>query len=231
MSLRHQLENIDVFIFDLDDTLYPHGQFLTSQKFFEILNAYVAEVNGLSLEETNRISKEYLAQGIDKDIEDDVIKFWQRDWNFNLRDFNDRIDAVDISHMSPCVQTLTLLEKLPVRKVIFTNAHRTHAERMITHLGLETHIEHVCDYITRGQRVKPMPDIYHELVDRLNVSPEACVMVEDRHVNLRPAKAMGMHTVLVHPNADESKGLTYVDRHHNDVVEWLQTVDLVAGNR
>lgn len=231
MSNRHILENVDAFLFDLDDTLYPHGQFLTSEKFMEILSHYVADINNLSMEEAAALNQQYLKSSIHEDIEDDIIRFWQRDWKFDLTEFTQRIDAVDISHMGPCQQTLNLLNSLPVRKVIFTNAHRTHAERMIEKLGFTGQIDHVCDYVTRGQRVKPSPDIYHELVSHLNVRPESCVMVEDRHINLRPAKAMGMHTVLVHPDSNAAAGLTYVDRHHADVVEWLQTVDLIKGNR
>lgn len=231
MSNRHLLEDVNVFIFDLDDTLYPHGQFLTSQKFMDILSEYVADVNNLSIEEAVSLNNKYLKEGISEDIEDDILRFWQRDWTFDLTDFTQRIDAVDISHMGPCQQTLNLLNGMDVRKVIFTNAHRTHAERMIEKLGFSGQIDHVCDYVTRGQRVKPAPDIYHELVTHLGVKAENCVMVEDRHINLRPAKAMGMHTVLVHPDQQAASGLTYVDRHHADVVEWLQTVDLIKGNR
>jgi HAD superfamily hydrolase (TIGR01509 family) len=47
---------------------------------------------------------------------------------------------------------------------------------------------------------KPAPDVYLEVARRLDVSPEATLVVEDSHNGVRAAKAAGMTVVLV-PNA------------------------------
>lgn len=44
---------------------------------------------------------------------------------------------------------------------------------------------------------KPEPDIYRRALHRLGVQPEACAYLDDLGVNLKPARALGMHTVKV----------------------------------
>jgi putative hydrolase of the HAD superfamily len=44
---------------------------------------------------------------------------------------------------------------------------------------------------------KPRPKAYEALLDRLGVPATHCIYVEDSVRNLRPAKALGMTTILV----------------------------------
>jgi putative hydrolase of the HAD superfamily len=44
---------------------------------------------------------------------------------------------------------------------------------------------------------KPEPDIYRRAVDRLGADPGSCAYLDDLGVNLKPARAMGMHTIKV----------------------------------
>lgn len=44
---------------------------------------------------------------------------------------------------------------------------------------------------------KPNPEIYQLTCDRLGVAPQACAFLDDLGVNLKPARALGMHTIKV----------------------------------
>lgn len=44
---------------------------------------------------------------------------------------------------------------------------------------------------------KPDPRIYELTCSRLGVAPEACVFLDDLGINLKPARALGMHTIKV----------------------------------
>ena len=55
---------------------------------------------------------------------------------------------------------------------------------------------------------KPQPEIYQMMCQRLNVLPDECVFLDDLGINLKPARALGMHTIKVEvgnvkPAADE----------------------------
>jgi putative hydrolase of the HAD superfamily len=44
---------------------------------------------------------------------------------------------------------------------------------------------------------KPEPEIYRRALDRLGARPENCAYLDDLGVNLKPARALGMHTIKV----------------------------------
>jgi putative hydrolase of the HAD superfamily len=56
--------------------------------------------------------------------------------------------------------------------------------------------EHVVESSRVGFR-KPDPRIYRHACDLLGVEPETCVYLDDLGINLKPARALGMHTIKV----------------------------------
>jgi len=55
---------------------------------------------------------------------------------------------------------------------------------------------HVIESSKVGLR-KPDPAIYRLMLDALDVAPERAVFLDDLGVNLKPARALGMHTIKV----------------------------------
>ena len=56
--------------------------------------------------------------------------------------------------------------------------------------------DHVIESSKAGVR-KPDPRIYRMMCDALEVSPDACVYLDDLGINLKPAREMGMTTIKV----------------------------------
>jgi putative hydrolase of the HAD superfamily len=50
--------------------------------------------------------------------------------------------------------------------------------------------------------IKPEKAIYDILVNRYNLIPQECVFLDDHSSFLKPAKQLGMATILVHQNTD-----------------------------
>lgn len=59
-----------------------------------------------------------------------------------------------------------------------------------------THFDHVIESSKLGIR-KPDPRIYALMCEALDVDPARCVYLDDLGINLKPARAMGMHTIKV----------------------------------
>ena len=57
-----------------------------------------------------------------------------------------------------------------------------------------SHFDAVIESSKAGVR-KPEPRIYEMMCAALDVPPHACVFIDDLGINLKPAKAMGMHTI------------------------------------
>lgn len=214
----HTLKGTETLVFDLDDTLYPHGHFLSDERFFQMLSEFAAKENDISEDEAWKTTQQMLADGVP-----DVMKAWKAHCGFDIEGFAKYIDAQDISHMQPNEQVKQFLNDWQGRIIVFTNAHTTHAERLLEHLHLRQHVEHVCDYTTRGGRMKPEPAIYEELMARINENPTNCVMFEDKHKNLKPAKDLGMGTIYFWP---EEESHPYVDRWYPDMPTWINNLKI-----
>jgi FMN phosphatase YigB (HAD superfamily) len=69
--------------------------------------------------------------------------------------------------------------------------------RVLRALGVSDHFERVIGIETVGLRNKVCRDAYEHVLALLGAQGSECIMVEDAVRNLRPAKALGMATVLV----------------------------------
>ncbi len=216
--LRHELVGTETLIFDLDDTLYPHGHFLSDEYFMELLNTYASIACKISLEEAKAISQCY----IDENAEDPMF-LWEQEHGLNLDDVCLFVDQQDISHLKPCPQINKFLADWQGKAVVFTNAHKSHAERLLEHLHIEPYIEYTCDRTTRNERMKPDLDIYHELLEKIGEDPKNCIMFEDKHTNLAPAHDMGMATVLVHPKQHDEP---HVDFWYPNLPTWVKNTNV-----
>lgn len=111
------------------------------------------------------------------------------------------------------------VRRLPGRKYILTNAPRAYAKRVMDFLGLSTIFDGVIcieDMFGFGH-LRPKPDarMFRQLLARMKLRPEQCVLVEDTLDNVRTAKGLGMKTVWMRRWMGHSKVSgrpAYVDR-------------------
>jgi len=68
--------------------------------------------------------------------------------------------------------------------------------------------DHVIESAKTGIR-KPDPRIYEMMCEALEVSPKACIFLDDLGVNLKPARAMGMETIKVESGAQAIAALEH----------------------
>lgn len=96
---------------------------------------------------------------------------------------------------------LHMLERLPGKKILLTNAPLDYARAVLKHIGLQRHFfKHISIEsmrVHRQLRPKPSRQLLRKLVARERTSARRCVLVEDTAVNLKSAKQLGMRTVWV----------------------------------
>jgi putative hydrolase of the HAD superfamily len=89
------------------------------------------------------------------------------------------------------------LEEVRSRKIIFTNSDEAHAARILDALGIRDLFEKVFDIEAMGFVPKPNPEAYQAVLGYAGVEPNDCLLIDDMTRNLKPAKALGMHTILI----------------------------------
>lgn len=94
------------------------------------------------------------------------------------------------------IELLDTLDELQLPRAIATSSsHRTVERHLSTH-DLLQRFDAVVGHGDYG-RGKPAPDPFLKAAERLGVSPEHCLALEDSHNGVRSAAAAGMMTVMV----------------------------------
>jgi putative hydrolase of the HAD superfamily len=185
-------------IFDLDETLYSRSNGLM-QEVGRRIEMWLCNHLGLSEEESVLLRREYFQRygttlgGLIAEGEVDVQDF--------LTFVHDtRVEA----YLGPDPALDAMLAAIPLRKAVYTNGTSEYAWRVLQTLGVAGHFERVIGIEKVGLRNKLYHDAYERMLTLLDAQGPECIMVEDSTRNLRPAKALGMTTVLVDGKPDES---------------------------
>lgn len=188
---------IRYLLFDLDETLYPRTAGIM-QRIGHLIRQYISDRMGYTAEQADSLARRYY-----------------REYGTSMRGLllNDNLDADDflayvhgfsLDSLDANPQLDALLSSLPLDKVIFTNADRAHAERVLDRLGVAHHFTRIIDIVAVNYVSKPNLEAYLDCLDLLGAKASECVLIEDSARNVEPATALGMVTVLVDGDEDTS---------------------------
>ncbi|PSJ57845.1 pyrimidine 5'-nucleotidase [Pseudaminobacter soli (ex Li et al. 2025)] len=181
------------WVFDLDNTLYPHHTNLFSQIDVR-MTAYVSDLLQLSREDARKLQKElYHEYGT-------TLAGLIARHKIDSDDFLNKVHDIDYSWLSPDPALGEAIKALPGRKFIFTNGDRGHAERAARQLGILDHFDDIFDIVAAGLVPKPAQETYDKFLALHRVAGPNAVMFEDLARNLIVPKTLGMQTVLVVPH-------------------------------
>ena len=90
-----------------------------------------------------------------------------------------------------------MLQRLPGRKIVFSNGPRHYAEAVLEIMGIRRFFVDV--YAVEQMRFNPKPGLkaFHHLLKDHRLQASRCILVEDSAENLRSAKRLGMKTVWI----------------------------------
>src|SRR5688500_6176495 len=115
--------------------------------------------------------------------------------------FMDYVHNIDVTPVIPSPELDTALERLPGRKVIYTNGSCRHADNVLGRLGIARHFDVIYDIVAAEYVPKPDPRPYAELVEKHRIDPRRACTVADIARNPAPAAALGMTTAWAPPAA------------------------------
>jgi len=180
-------------LFDLDNTLYPRSLGIFDLVIERIRN-YMEVRMGFDKELARSLRQEYLRRY------GSTMRGLMIHHHLNADDFLEYVHDVGVeSRLSPNPGLNELLASIPIEKGIFTSGHKPHAQRVLRCLGVERYFPQIFDIIFTGFIPKPNPEPYRQILEHLSLDGRDCMMIEDLPANLKPAKDLGMTTVLVGP--------------------------------
>jgi len=191
------LKSRDVWVFDLDNTLYP----AECDLFAEIdqrMTDFVARFLRLDRVEARKVQKQYYAE------HGTTLNGLMSLHGMDPADFLAHVHEIDLSPLPRTPDLRQALEALPGRKYIYTNGSRRHAERVTDYMGLSGVFSGQFAIEDSAYTPKPNLSSYEAFIAKFDLEPRRAVFFEDLARNLAPAHGMGFSTVLVHSEKDWS---------------------------
>ena len=226
-SAPRDFDRVETWVFDLDNTLYPHHLNLW-QQVDDRIREYIARFLDVTHEEAFRVQKDYYRRY------GTSMRGLMTEHGMRPDDFLEFVHQIDHSPLEPNPSLGTALEGLPGRKLILTNGTRAHADAVVRRLAIHQYFDDVFDIVAAELEPKPLAQTYDRFLARHGVDPARAAMFEDLARNLEIPHALGMTTVLVVPEGTREvfredwelagRDAPYVDHVTDDLVGFLQRV-------
>jgi putative hydrolase of the HAD superfamily len=212
-----RLAAADTWVFDLDNTLYPAACNLFHQVDLR-MGGYISELLGVPYDDARVVQKAYFRD------HGTTLAGLMKNHAIDPHHFLDHVHAIDYSPVPSNPDLGAALDRLPGRKLIFTNGTVSHAEAVLDRLGIAARFEAIFDIAAAAFVPKPRAEPYRMMIDALSVTPTSAVMVEDMAKNLEVPAALGMRTVWVktdHAWSHADPEASYVHHETDDLTAWL----------
>jgi putative hydrolase of the HAD superfamily len=223
---------IDTWVFDLDNTLYPHHVNLW-QQVDERIRDYIAGFLKIPREQAFRVQKDYYKRY------GTSLRGLMIEHGMQPDDFLDYVHQIDHSPLQANPALGRAIARLTGRKLILTNGTRRHAQAVLERLTLAHHFDEVFDIVAAELEPKPSPQTYARFLGVHAVDPARAAMFEDLARNLAVPHALGMTTVLVVPQSTrevfredwelEGRDAPHVDHVTDDLADFLDRVAAARG--
>ncbi len=179
-------------LFDLDETLYPSSSGLW-MAIRDRINTYLRDKMGLPPEQIEVLREKFF-----RDY-GTTLRGLQANYSVDMEDYLAFVHNVPLEkHIHPDEILREVLEALPVRKYIFTNADSAHANRVLNVLGLQGIFDGILDVHTIAPYCKPMPESFELALQKIgSPDPRTCALLDDQPRVTLAARQLGFFTILV----------------------------------
>ncbi|OAY61202.1 uncharacterized protein LOC110626795 [Manihot esculenta] len=241
----------DTLLFDLDDTLYPLSTGF-SKECTNNIQEYMVQRLGIQESKVSQLNQELY-----KNYGTSMAGLKAIGYDFDNDEYHSFVHGrLPYEKLKPDHVLRSLLQSLPFRKVIFSNADKAHVAKTLSKLGLEDCFERIVCFETlnrttsdhkigsetleifesdNGQMLpktpivcKPFEDAFEQAFKLADIHPQRTIFFDDSIRNIQTGKQMGLRTVLV-GKSNRISGADYVVESIHNMKEALP--ELWEANR
>ncbi len=209
---KEHFAHVDTWVFDLDNTLYPPHVRLFDQ--IEVrMTQFVMDALGVDRDEADRLRQMYWAQY------GTTLAGLMREHDVDPGPYLTDVHDISFDALTPDPDLASAVRDLSGRKIVYTNGCAPYAERVLAARGLSGLFDAVYGVEHADFLPKPERGAFERVFGRDGVTPDKAAMFEDEPRNLAVPHAMGMRTVLVHPEPHDG---AHVEFHTEDLLAFLK---------
>jgi putative hydrolase of the HAD superfamily len=202
---------VTVLFFDLDNTLYS-DRLGVVRRIDRRINEYLELRIGLPASEVDGVRRRFWAE------HGTTLRGLMLRHSIDADDYLEYVHDIELADLlAPDPRLRPMLESLPGRKAVFSNASRAHAGRVLALLDVEGVFDAVIGLEDLDYVPKPAPEAFDVALKRLGAEASRSALIDDLRPNLDAAKRLGMRTVWVSSSAEPADAS--VDHVVADVLE------------
>jgi putative hydrolase of the HAD superfamily len=203
--------SVTTWVFDLDNTLYPPHMRLFDQ--IEVrMTDWVMRALQVDRARADHLRAHYWA------TYGTTLAGLMTEHGVDPGPYLTEVHDIDFSVLTPDPALSEAIAALPGRKIVYTNACRPYAERVIAARGLSGRFDAVYGVEHARFHPKPAAEAFATVFDLDGLDPAAAAMFEDDSRNLLVPHSLGMRTVHVAPEADPAP---HINHHTDDLAGFL----------
>ncbi len=208
------LANIDCWIFDLDNTLYPASTNLFAQ-VSEKMTSYIANFLGIDKAKADKMRYEYWQKY------GTSLAGLMKNFKIDPEHFLEVVHDIDFSSLNKDSKLINTLNELPGRKVVYTNGTVPYARQVLKYRGLADAFDEIYGIENANYIPKPSPKAYKMIFAKSNIIYNRSAMFEDEIRNLKVPFDLGLKTILI---CDRPTNENYVDYSTENLPDFLRQI-------
>ena len=148
-------------------------------------------------------------------------------------DFLNYVHDIDLSFMEKDIVLREEIEKLNLRKFVFTNGSKEHVKNITTHLGIDDLFDDVFDIVDADFNPKPAAKAFDLMIKKFEIDPSETLYIEDIAKNLSIGKERGATTVWLINNeywGKKESEKEYIDYKIENLSLFLKEIRLLKNS-
>ena len=182
-----ELKNIKNILFDLDGVLYQDLESVFG-KVSKKMTEYISKKLDLDLKKAKELQTSYFHK-YNTSLNGLMIHH-----DIKPEEFLKYVHNIDLSFMKKDLILRKELENLNLKKFIFTNGSKEHANNITTHLGINDLFNGLFDIVDAEFSPKPTAKAFDLMVKKFKIIPKETLYIEDIAKNLSIGKERGAIT-------------------------------------
>ncbi len=220
------MKNIKNILFDCDGVLYQDLESVFGQ-VSKRMTKYISNKLKINLTDAKKLQTNYFHK-YNTSLNGLMIHH-----DIPPQEFLKYVHDIDLSFMQKDSILRSEIEKLSLKKFVFTNGSKEHVKNITSHLGIDDLFDGVFDIVDANFHPKPAAEAFDLMVKKFKIDPTETLYIEDIAKNLSIGKERGATTVWLINNeywGKKESEKDYIDYKIKNLSLFLKEIRLLKNS-
>ena len=220
------MKNIKNILFDCDGVLYQDLESVFGQ-VSKRMTKYISNKLKINLTDAKKLQTNYFHK-YNTSLNGLMIHH-----DIPPQEFLKYVHDIDLSFMQKDSTLRSEIEKLNLKKFVFTNGSKEHVKNITSHLGIDDLFDGVFDIVDANFYPKPAAEAFDLMVKKFKIDPTETLYIEDIAKNLSIGKERGATTVWLINNeywGKKESEKDYIDYKIKNLSLFLKEIRLLKNS-